>query len=352
MLLSQSFRRLLSPSSCRLALAPFSRRSLFLPEKTQRRSQHHRPQRSQQNARRSAIPQTSRSPVSQEGKNFPLDPSAGKYHAFYDDFKESEPVWSQARVRYLRPAIWALTVSGGIFTGLAYLEAKEEVKSKKSKGWFEAAQLNAPRRGPPTPTELAMSSWQQLNPISQLSCGIIGVNAAVHLSSYVVPSYWLSLWHTPVRNVNYTQFSSMFVHSGPFHLFVNMYALYNFMVPVGYSRAFEGNSHHLLSFFLATGVLSGFAQHLSTLITPQKGAIPEAFIRCGGASGALLAVLGLFCMEYPTAGLGIMFVPVHFDAQYVLPAIMIFDFVGMVRGYSFVNFGHAVWLYISCIDTN
>jgi rhomboid-like protein len=235
----------------------------------------------------------------------------------------------------------------GIFTGLAYLEAKKELKPKKTEGW---PKWNAPpKRGPPTPTELAMNSWQQLNPISQLSCGIIGANAAVHLSSFVAPRYWDSLWHTPVRNVNYTQFTSMFVHSGPFHLFVNMYALYNFMMPVAYSQAFEGNSHHLLSFFLATGVLSGLAQHCSTLITPQKRAIPEVFIRCGGASGALLAVLGVFCMEYPTAGLGIMFIPVHFDAQYVLPAIMLFDFVGMVRGYSFVNFGHAVCLCVSCI---
>jgi rhomboid-like protein len=133
----------------------------------------------------------------------------------------------------------------------------------------------------------------------------------------------------------------MFVHSGAFHFFVNMYFTYNFMAPVGYSQAFEGNPYHVLSFFLSTGVLSGFAQHWATLI-PHKRAIPDIFIRCGGASGALLGMLGVFCMQYPTAGLGIMFIPVHFDAQYVLPAIMLFDFVGMVRGYSFVNFGHAV----------
>jgi rhomboid-like protein len=47
-------------------------------------------------------------------------------------------------------------------------------------------------------------------------------------------------------------------------------------------------------------------------------------------------------MQYPNAGLGIILLPFHFEAQYVLPAIMLFDFVGMVRGYSFVNFGHAV----------
>lgn len=258
---------------------------------------------------------------------------------------ETEPEiddFPKVTVRYLRPAIWALTVSGGIFAGLAYLEAKEELKSKQSAGWLQAPQWVAPKRGPPSPTEVATGWWEQLNPISKLSVGIIATNSAVHASSFLVPRFWDSLWHLPVRNVNYTQFTSMFVHSGALHFFVNMYFLNNFMTPVGYSRLFEGSPYHTLSFFLSTGVLSGFAQHWATLIPTQKRAIPEIFIRCGGASGALFGVLGVFCMQYPTAGLGILFVPVHFDAQYVLPAVMLFDLVGMVRGYSFVNFGHAV----------
>jgi rhomboid-like protein len=250
--------------------------------------------------------------------------------------------WPNIQVRYLRPAIWAIVVSGGIFAGLAYLEAKKELKPKKSMTWPEAPQWGMQKRGPPTPTEMATQWWSQLNPVSRVSCGLIAANSVVHLSSYVLPNFWSSLWHMPARNVNYTLFTSMFVHSGGFHLAVNMYGTYNFMIPVGYSKVFEGNPYHILSFFLATGVLSGFAQHWATLITPQKRAIPEIFIRCGGASGALLGVLGLFCMEYPTAGLGIILIPVHFDAQYVLPAVMLFDFIGMVRGYSFVNFGHAV----------
>jgi rhomboid-like protein len=259
-----------------------------------------------------------------------------------DQYYPIEDEEVKIHVRYLRPAIWALLVSGGIFTGLAYLEAKKELKPKKSSGWFEAPQWGMQRRTAPTPTEMATQWWGQLNSMSKLSCGIIAANSAVHLSSFVAPRVWDSMWHIPARNVNYTLLTSAFVHSGPMHLFVNMYATYNFLLPVGYSRAFEGNTNHVLSFFLATGVISGFAQHWATLITPQKRAIPEALIRCGGASGALLGILGVFCMEYPNAGLGIIFIPVHFDAQYVLPAVMLFDFIGMIRGYSFVNFGHAV----------
>jgi rhomboid-like protein len=257
---------------------------------------------------------------------------------------------SNTTVRYLRPAIWALAVSSSFYMGFAYLEAKRELKSKvTSGGWLQTPQFSAPRRRPPGPTEVVTGAWEGLDPITRTSYGIIAANSVVHLGSFIVPRFWETLWHLPARNVNYTQFTSMFVHAGAFHFFLNMYFLNNFMKPVGYSRLFEGSPYHILSFYLSTGVLSGFAQHWSTLIPIQKRPIPEIFIRCGGASGALFGVLGAFCMQYPTAGLGIIFVPVHFDAQYVLPAILLFDFVGMVRGYSFVNFGHAVSRHPHCL---
>jgi len=253
----------------------------------------------------------------------------------------------KVKVRYLIPAIWALSVSGGIFYGLAYLEAKSELKSKPASGggWLQAPRWSTKQRGPPTSTEVVTGAWTNLDPISRVTYGIIGANSGIHLSSFLLPRAWETLWHLPARNVNYTQFTSMFVHGGALHFFVNMYFLNNFMAPVGYSRLFEGSPYHTLSFYLSAGVLSGFAQHwttLSTRIPFHRRPIPEIFIRSGGASGALFGVLGVFCMQYPHAGLGILFVPVHFDAQYVLPAILLFDLVGIIRGYSFVNFGHAV----------
>jgi rhomboid-like protein len=247
----------------------------------------------------------------------------------------------------VRPAIWCLAVSAGIYTGCAYLEAKDQVeKLKNPERWFQAPQWAVQSRGPPTPTELATKWWEQQNPISKLSCGIIAANTAVHLTSFVLPRFWDSLWHIPARNVSYTNFTSMFVHSGPAHLLFNMWATWNFMLPVGYSRLFEGNTYHTISFFLSAGVLSGFAQHWSTIFARNTRAIPEIFIRGGGASGALFGILGAFCMEYPTAELGILFLPFKFEAQYFFPAVMLFDFIGMVRGYSFINFGHAVSILI------
>jgi rhomboid-like protein len=264
-----------------------------------------------------------------------------------DHITGNAPPDAPIKVRYLRPALWALSVSCGIFYGLAYLEAKRELKTKPASagGWLQAPHWNTTQRAPPTPTEVVTGAWTSLDPISKVTYGLIGANSGIHLSSFLVPKAWDTLWHTPARNVNYTHFTSMFVHGGALHFFVNMYFLNNFMAPVGYSRLFEGSPYHTLSFYLSAGVLSGFAQHFQTWsgrIPFRKQAIPEIFIRSGGASGALFGILGIFCMQYPNAGIGILFVPVHFDAQYVLPAILLFDLVGVIRGYSFVNFGHAV----------
>ncbi|OAL45403.1 hypothetical protein IQ07DRAFT_576951 [Pyrenochaeta sp. DS3sAY3a] len=266
---------------------------------------------------------------------------------FNERLEKMFPKVPRVKVRYARPGMWALAVSSGIFVGLAFLEAKREEKHERAKkmgSWLEAPQWITPRNTPLGPTELATKMWSNLDDISKLSVGLIAANTAVHASSFVVPNIWMSLWHMPARNVNYTQFTSMFVHSGILHIFFNMYVLNNFLLPVGYSRVFEGNVNHTLAFFLSTGVLAGYAQHASTLIKKNTRMIPDIFIRAGGASGALCGVFGVLCMQYPHAGMGIMFLPVHFEAQYVLPAVMLFDFVGMVRGYSFLNLGHAAHL--------
>ncbi|KAF2845457.1 hypothetical protein T440DRAFT_493382 [Plenodomus tracheiphilus IPT5] len=305
------------------------------PSLGQWRNQHNRPRR----------PLRSYQPPTPPQPDQPVIPDTGDGRQIPDAEYAEFP---QVRVRYLRPAIWALTVSGGIFTGLAYLEANKQIESQKRRGWLQVPQVqwSVPRQKFPTPTEVATTWWKDLNEVSKLSAGLVGINAAVHVSSFVVPRFWYTLWHLPARNVNYTQFTSMFVHSGAMHIAFNMYALSNFMPIAGNTRLFEGNSYHLLSFYLSTGLISGFAQHLATLIPPSahRKAIPEIFIRCGGASGALFGILSVFCMQYPTAGLGLIFLPFSMEAQYFLPVIMLFDFVGMVRGYSFINLGHAAHL--------
>ncbi|KAF1972141.1 hypothetical protein BU23DRAFT_469085 [Bimuria novae-zelandiae CBS 107.79] len=260
------------------------------------------------------------------------------------------------KVKFLVPAIWALTVSTGVYVSLAYLTAKDEMLEVGSSRLVEGNWVptrkpsSAPyvNRGPPTPTEVASRAWRELDPMSRLSWSLIGFSGAVHLGGLAWRSAWANLWHVPASNRNFTLLTSTFVHSGPLHLAINAYAIYNFLPPTGYSRLFHGDTYHMLSFFLSTGIISGLAQHVASTVFKRHGAW-SARIPSGGASGALFALFGAFCMEYPASGVGIILIPYHVEAQYFLPMVMLFDFVGMVRGYPGVRLGHAAHLGGACL---
>ncbi|KAF2467715.1 uncharacterized protein BDR25DRAFT_266711 [Lindgomyces ingoldianus] len=268
-----------------------------------------------------------------EGEDIHFAPNQGEYK--HDDEREAR----QVRVRYLRPALWAVAASSGIYALFAYWEAKSEVEEASQRFRIRVPQFSSPQ--PAGPAQTISQAWNDLDSISRLSYGIIAVNGLVHLTRYIDPNYWNSLWHTPALNHNYTLLTHMFVHSGPAHLLFNMYACYNFLRPVARSQLFEGSSYHTLSFFLSAGILSGYAQHWSTIFASRARVIPQAFIPCGGASGAIFAIFSTFCMQYPDSGIGIILLPFSFEAQYFLPCIMAFDLYGMVFGFKSINWGHA-----------
>ncbi|KAF2121342.1 hypothetical protein BDV96DRAFT_682591 [Lophiotrema nucula] len=260
-------------------------------------------------------------------------------------FEDGEEVYINVgavpKVKYLRPAIFAVVVSAGFYTFLAYRQAKSEIEPPARREYYRTPSR---KEGLPSPIELATNLWQDMNPISKVSTGIIGTCAAVHLTKFAAPSYWDSLWHMPARNLDYTLFTSVFVHSGIWHLGFNMWACYNFLLPTGYSHLFQGNPYHVTAYFLSTGVLSAYAQHLTTMFSKPGTFPPPSIIRSGGASGALLSFFAVFCMQYPNTGVGIVFVPFSIAASTMLPLVMAFDAYGMIRGYKTINFGHAAHL--------
>ncbi|KAF2275585.1 uncharacterized protein EI97DRAFT_399781 [Westerdykella ornata] len=251
------------------------------------------------------------------------------------------------KTRYLRPAIFSIGLSAGLFALLSYLDARAQVEHEKKprvhiKPYYRPGEVT-------TPTEVLSRTWEYLHPVSKMTAGIIGTNVGVHLATTLLPSFRSVLAHTPALNQNYSLFTSIFAHSGAFHLGINMYACYMFMPPVAVSRAFEGDPYHVLSFFLSTGVLSSYAQHFSTIFSdPAKalraGKVPETMIPSLGASGALFGLLAVFAMQYPDAGLGIMFLPFSIAAKNMLPMVMAFDAYGAVRGYPGLHLGHAAHL--------
>ncbi|CAI6342276.1 unnamed protein product [Periconia digitata] len=245
------------------------------------------------------------------------------------------------KIRIIRPALFTLGLSITFVAAFAFFKAKQELKPVRRTLSSFLPQIPSRRTTAPGPIELVEDSWKQLSPLSKLSYGIIGFNSSIHLASYLFPKTWMSLWHIPSLNRNSTLLTSAFVHSGLFHLGFNMWACSNFVPAVGYSPLFRGDQPSICAFILSTALLTGFSQHVASAVF-QRGTMKT--VPCGGLSGALFALFGAYCMERPTAHVGIVFIPLELEAQYFLPSIMLFDLVGMVRGFQFVNLGHAAHL--------
>lgn len=199
--------------------------------------------------------------------------NANEHKTYFQEDPELNEV-PEVKVKFLAPAIWALTVSTGIYISLAYLTARQEVEEvgiykPSGANWVPSRQSSSSpytNRGPPTFTEVASRAWSQTDPMSKLSWSLIGFNGAVHLSKFVTRDAWYKLWHVPVTNRNYTLLTSTFVHSGPAHLGFNMFAMYQFLPAVGQSGLFSGDTNHVLSFYLATGIMASYAQHAASTI--------------------------------------------------------------------------------------
>jgi rhomboid-like protein len=117
-------------------------------------------------------------------------------------------------LRYAGPAAWAILVSAGIFISLAYVEAREQLKPAPSGLRMPAAlERYRPQRPSKTPTEVAQQWWKNQDAISKTTIGIIGANTAVHLTRYVLPQFWASLWQIPIRPVNYPLYAIPRVHT-------------------------------------------------------------------------------------------------------------------------------------------
>ncbi|KAF2204640.1 hypothetical protein GQ43DRAFT_468857 [Delitschia confertaspora ATCC 74209] len=239
------------------------------------------------------------------------------------------------KTNYLRPLIWAGTVTAGLYVGFAFLEGF----STRTQESFVKSLWSKPRPTNPGPEQVLMNAWNSTDPITRLSIGIIGVNGMIHMTENLATRFWMRLWHIPAENKNYTLFTSAWVHSGFMHIGMNMYVLYNFLPIVGNSRLFESNAYHTFAFYAGTAILSGYGQHLTSMW--QKS---SRRVMMGGASGALFAVVGAFATLYPYERLGIMFLPFSFDAQSFLVCLMAFDLVGAIKGYKFVNLGHGAHL--------
>ncbi len=148
--------------------------------------------------------------------------------------------------------------------------------------------------------------------------GLIAVNVAVYLLTYQAMTNPAQLgafyynWASVPRLVmdgghGYTVFTSMFLHGGFWHLTLNMLFLWIF------GDNLEDAFGHLgfLLFYLASGMLAGFAHILSE---------PDSAVPMIGASGAIAGVMGGYLLLFPRARVDMIVVLFVFFKRFSVPA--------------------------------
>ncbi len=112
----------------------------------------------------------------------------------------------------------------------------------------------------------------------------------------------------------WTFLTSMFMHGGFFHLFVNMISL--FFIG-GLTQKIIGKRRYLW-FYLLSGIFAGLFFVLLTFLFPS-----DLNAYAVGASGALFGVAGLLVLLTPNIPVYVMFIPIPIKMKYAIPGILI-----------------------------
>ncbi|MDP2672775.1 MAG: rhomboid family intramembrane serine protease [Nanoarchaeota archaeon] len=116
----------------------------------------------------------------------------------------------------------------------------------------------------------------------------------------------------------WTFLTSMFMHGGFFHLFVNMLSL--FFLGTFLQRILGVKRY--LWFYLISGLFAGlFFVLLSLIPTPFFSADFDVF--AVGASGALFGLIGLMMLLTPNLPVYIMFIPIPIKIKYAAPGMLV-----------------------------
>ena len=125
----------------------------------------------------------------------------------------------------------------------------------------------------------------------------------------------------------WTFLTSMFMHGGFFHLFVNMLSL--FFLGTFLQRIL--GSKRYLWFYLISGIFAGLFFAFLSLI-------PVQFFSTGfdalavGASGALFGLIGLMMLLTPNLPVYIMFIPIPIKIKYAAPGMLVLLWLISVTG--------------------
>lgn len=150
---------------------------------------------------------------------------------------------------------------------------------------------------------------------------LIGVNTLFFIISLISLSLGLSWDFIALKPANiflgkflWTFLTSMFMHAGFFHLFVNMISL--FFVGA-FLEKLIGKKRYLY-FYLISGLFSGLVFVLASLVFPL-----DFNTYAVGASGAIFGLIGVLMFLTPDLKVYPMFLPIPIKMKYAAPGMLI-----------------------------
>lgn len=121
----------------------------------------------------------------------------------------------------------------------------------------------------------------------------------------------------------WTFLTSMFMHAGFFHLFVNMLTLFF----VGSLVQKIIGTRRYVSFYLLSGIFAGLVFVLSVFVFPA-----DLNTYAVGASGALFGLIGLLMFLTPNLSVYAMFIPIPIKLKYAAPGMLVLLWLISIAG--------------------
>jgi len=158
---------------------------------------------------------------------------------------------------------------------------------------------------------------------------LIGINVVCFFLFLIIASRlgwdYIALMPANILKGKYlwTFLTSMFMHGGFFHLFVNMFSL---LFVGSLVQKLIGSKRYLL-FYLISGLFAGLFFVVSSLIFQA-----DFNTYAVGASGALFGLIGVLMLLTPNLPVYVMFIPIAIKMKYAAPGILIVLWLISVAG--------------------
>ncbi|KAF1925535.1 uncharacterized protein M421DRAFT_69736 [Didymella exigua CBS 183.55] len=195
---------------------------------------------------------------------------------------------AERRRKVLWPGIWTLFALAGTYGTLAYLDVKNGIPSSDGSHLPERAQL--PQTWYLTPTvirEGIVAGWRELD---SLTIGIVVASVAIHLLKRSPLPIWEKLIHV-TGEAKWTAFTYPLLNSNWTHLALNMAALV-WLLP-GVVHYFDGDLFHTSAFLVSVPLITSYLTHFA-----YRFNMTQALVLNVGASGAIFAAFGVYCIAY------------------------------------------------------